>query len=105
MNKVKQLIMGFTAVALIVGMSAFKSAVVDYEYWHFKSGMDLTDAKTISAYEPLNSIPTPTCDGAEVPCIIRLDKDNPSTPDLSSYLSTFPNVEDVLEDAQSKRAE
>lgn len=105
MKNLKKIAFGLLVAVLAVGFSAFTSAKkVNYEYWHFKTGSMLNDADQVSAYEAVTD-PPQGCDEEEnLPCILRVDTDNPSTPDLASYLASFPSDAAIANAAFIKRS-
>jgi hypothetical protein len=105
MNNIKKFALGLMVAAFAFSFSAFTAnQKLTIEQWHFKSGQMLSNADNPASYEQLSSIPTPSCDGEEVlPCVVEFDNQNPSTPDLASYLATFPNDAAIAADAVSKR--
>lgn len=105
MNNIKKFALGLMVAAFAFSFSAFTAnQKLTIEQWHFKSGEPLANADNPSSYEMLSSIPTPSCPGDEVlPCVVEFDNQNPGTPDLASYLATFPNDAAIAADAVSKR--
>ncbi|RYZ26481.1 MAG: hypothetical protein EOP49_43375 [Sphingobacteriales bacterium] len=104
MEKFKKTALGLMVAIIAFAFSAFTSTEkVNYQYWHFKTGQMLGDADQTSAYEPVTD-PPQGCDNDEVlPCILRVDIDNPSTPNLASYLAGFPNDAAIASSAYIKR--
>jgi hypothetical protein len=89
MNNIKKMIMGFAAVAMIVGFSAFKNIKADHTYYPIKSG-------TTFVWQEIDDISNYECVDGAAACL-PYETDSPTPPASGQLPSGYSSTQKVLE--------